>query len=68
MATRKTKDLESIRELVHESINTHHEEFLINLIHKLQVQYNELAILVTLGEFKSNWSHKKLLDYVTKEV
>lgn len=68
MATRKTKDLESIRELVHESINTHHEEFLINLIHKLQVQYNELARLVTSGEFKNSWSHKKLLDYVTKEV
>ena len=65
---KKTKDLESIRELVHESISTHNEEFLINLIYKLQTQYKELAELSTFGEFKNTWSHKKLLDYITKEI
>lgn len=68
MPPKKTKDLDSIRVLVYESINTHNEEFLVNLIHKLQLQYNELAKLVTFGEFRNSWSHKKLLDYVTKQV
>lgn len=67
MTAKKRKDLESIRELVNESISTHNEEFLINLIYKLQIQYNELAQLSTLGQFKNSWSHKKLLDYITKE-
>jgi hypothetical protein len=70
MAKRKKsiKDLEAIREVVFEAIRTHNEEFLIELIYKLQEEYNDIAKLSTMGEYKSTWTHKKTLDYITKET
>jgi hypothetical protein len=62
------KDLEAIRELVNECIATHQEEFLINLIYKLKHEYHELARLSTFDSYKETWSHKKLLDFLTKEM
>jgi hypothetical protein len=70
MAKRKknVKTIEAIRELVLEAISTHNEEFLVELIYKLQEEYNDIAKLSTMGEHKSFWTHKKTLDYITKET
>lgn len=64
---RPKKDLDSIRELVIECVATHQEEFLVNLLYELQREYRELARLSTLDAYRETWSHKKLLDYLTKE-
>lgn len=62
------KTLDSIREVVLEAISTHNEEFLVELIYKLQEEYNDIAKLSTMGEHKNTWTHKKTLDYITKEI
>ena len=66
--TEKIENLEAIRELVNEAISTHNEEFIIQLIYKIQLEYYELARLATLDSFEVTWTHKQLLDYVTKEM
>jgi hypothetical protein len=70
MAKRKKniKNLEAIREVVFEAINTHNEEFLVQLIYRLKEEYNDIARLSTMGEHKGAWTHKKTLDYITKET
>lgn len=69
MAKKKNiKSLESIRTLVIEAIATHNEEFIVELIYKLQQEYNDIAKLSTYGEYKSSWTHKKTLDFITKEI
>lgn len=65
---KKTKDLDSLREVVYECINTNNIEFLVKLLHTMQEEYNEIAQLSTFGEYKSSWSHKRVLDYITKET
>lgn len=64
----KDKDLEALREVVYECINTNNIEFVVQLLHKLQSEYNEVATLSTFGSYEKNWSHKKVLDYITKEI
>lgn len=70
MAKRKKniKDVDAIREFVHDCIATHNEEVLIDLIARQQQDYSELATLSTFGQYQKNWSHKKVLDYITKEI
>lgn len=68
MRRKKISNLDAVRELVHDAINTNSIEFLVKLIHNLQTEYVELAELSTLAQYKPTWSHKKVLDYVTKEV
>jgi len=60
--------LEAIRDIVLEAIRTHNEEFLVDLIYKLQEEYYDIAKLSTLGEHEHSWTHKKTLDYITKEI
>lgn len=64
---KKPKDIESLREFVYECITTNNEEFLVKLLSNLQSEYEEIATLSTLGNYRKNWSHKKVLDYITKE-
>lgn len=68
MNRKKVKNLDAVRDLVNEAIRTNSIEFLVMLINNLQTEYVELAELATLSQYKSTWSHKKVLDYVTKEV
>jgi hypothetical protein len=65
---KKTDNIEAVRNLVNEAIQTNSIEFLVKLIHNLQKEYVELAELATLSSYQPTWSHKKLMDYVTKEV
>lgn len=60
--------LDSIRRLMGDSISSHNEEVIVNLIFKLEKEYVELAELSTMGEYKRNWTHQQVLDYVTKEI
>lgn len=60
--------LDSIRKLMSDSITSHNEEVIVSLIFKLEKQYVELAELSTMGEYQRNWTHKQVLDYVTKEI
>lgn len=60
--------LDAIRKLLGESIATHNEEVIVNLIFQLEKEYVELAQLSTMGEYKRNWTHLQVLDYITKEL
>jgi len=60
--------MDSIRKLLSDSIYAHNEEVIVNLIFKLEKEYTELAELSTMGEYKRNWTHQQVLDYVTKET
>lgn len=60
--------LEAVRKLVGDSIYSKNEEIIVNLIFRLEKEYVELAQLSTLGEYKRNWTHEQVLDYVTKEI
>lgn len=60
--------LDAIRKLLSDSIYSHNEEVIVNLIFKLEKEYVELAKLSTFGEYKREWTHPQLLDYITKEM
>lgn len=69
MRKKKNKDnIQAIRDIVNEAINTGHEEFLVDIIYKLQEEYYEIATLSTMGEYQKTWTHKQTLDYITKEI
>lgn len=65
---KKPQDIDSLREVINECIGTNNVEFLVQLLDRLQTEYNEIAELSTLGKYKKSWSHKKVLDYITKEI
>jgi len=65
---KKIDNVDSLREVVNDCINTNNIEFLIQLLHRLQTEYNEIAKLSTFGNYREGWSHKKVLDYITKEI
>jgi hypothetical protein len=60
--------LDAIRKLIGDSIYSKNEEVIANLIFRLEKEYVELAELSTYGEYKRNWTHKQVLDFVTKET
>lgn len=60
--------LDAIRKLLSDSIYSHNEEVIVNLIFKLEKEYVELAQLSTLGEYRRDWTHPQVLDYITKEM
>jgi hypothetical protein len=60
--------LDSIRILLEDSIKSHNEEVIVNLIFRLEKEYVELAKLSTFGEYKRDWTHSQVIDYVTKET
>jgi len=51
--------------IIDECIKTDRLTFLANMILTLQKDYQEVASLSTDGEYRSNWSHKQVLDYLT---
>ena len=57
--------LNSMRQLVNESIFSHNEEYLAQLMHKNLEEYKELALLVTEGQYKKTWTHRDVLNFVT---
>lgn len=59
---------EEIANLVTECFLVHQEAVLVNLILELELDYIELANLATMGEYKSSWTHKQVLDYITNEI
>jgi hypothetical protein len=60
--------IELIRDLILECISTNNLEVIVELIHKLEIEYNEIANLATLGEYDVSWGHLKTIDYITKET
>jgi hypothetical protein len=38
------------------------------LIVQLEKDYRELAQLATFGEYKNDWTHEQVLDYITEET
>lgn len=60
--------LDAIRKLVGESVYSKNEEIIVNLIYRLEKEYVELAQLSTYGEYKRNWTHDQVLDFITKET
>jgi len=59
---------EMLAALVTDCIISHNEAIIVKLLAELEKQYQELARLSTMGEYKSDWTHKQVLDYVTYET
>jgi hypothetical protein len=60
--------IDVIRDLISECLSTNNQEILVNLIYRLELEYNEIANLATLGEYNVSWGHLKTIDYITKET
>ena len=60
--------LKSIETLVSDCYIAHQESIIVQLIAKLEQQYDELATLSTMGQYEKDWTHKKVLDYITFET
>jgi len=60
--------LKSIETLVMDCIWAHQEAIIVKLIAQLEEDYAELAKIVTMGEYKASWTHKRLIDYICKEL
>ena len=56
----------AVLKMVEECIKKKEIKFLAKLILKLQKDYIEIAALASDGQYQETWSHKKLLDYLTK--
>lgn len=65
----KKNKIESTREdiykLVDECIMTHNESILVELIYRLEKEYVEVATLATMGDYKGNWTHGEVINYIT---
>jgi hypothetical protein len=51
--------------IIDECIKTDRLTFLANMFITLQKDYQEIASLSTDGEYRSSWTHKQVLDYLT---
>lgn len=56
---------EKVSRLVYDCLSAHQEIILIKLIAQLEEEYKEIAQLSTNGEYKDDWTHKQVLDYLT---
>jgi|688.fasta_scaffold08351_19 hypothetical protein len=56
-----------LTKLVHECIATHNEIILIETIARLEKNYIDLAMLSTLGQYKTTWTHEEVINYLTYE-
>lgn len=68
MARKKNKvesDRDELYNLVNECIISHNEALLVELIYRLEKEYVDIALLSTMGEYKGNWTHAELLNYIT---
>ena len=59
---------EEIESLVNDCIISNNSIILVQLIVQLEKDYRELAQLTTFGEYKNDWTHDKVLDYITEET
>lgn len=59
---------EILSALVMDCIISHNEAIIVKLLAELEKQYQELAKLSTMGEYKDDWTHQQVLDYVTYET
>ena len=57
-----------LRELVTDCFVAHQPEIIIRLLIQLEDEYLEIAKLATMGEYKTTWTHKQVLDYITYET
>ncbi len=58
-------DREQIEDLVNECINTHNELILVELIYRLEHEYIDIARLATYDDYKKNWTHQEVVNYIT---
>ena len=63
----KGRNAEDIRLLVYECIASHNEEVLVQLIWRLEQDYIDIARLSTYDEYERNWTHAKVINYLTYE-
>jgi hypothetical protein len=56
---------EDIAKLVNECIVTNGEAVLAELIYRLEKEYVEIALLATMGEYKSSWTHVEVMNHIT---
>lgn len=54
-------------DLIEECMHNNRIEFLAELIIKLESEYIEIARISTDDNYKSNWTHLQVLDYLTYE-
>jgi|688.fasta_scaffold292240_5 hypothetical protein len=54
-------------EVINTCIKENKLTFLANLICSLQRDYEEVCTLATMGEYKTSWTHKMVMDYLTFE-
>jgi hypothetical protein len=59
---------EEIESLVNDCIISNNSIILVQLIVQLEKDYRELAQLATFGEYKNDWTHEQVLDYITEET
>lgn len=59
---------DAIEVLVSDCIIAHQEAIIVKLIAQLEEEYEELALLASMGEYKGSWTHRDLLDYITYET
>lgn len=60
-----SSDIENMLNLINNCIKSNKLEFLANVILKLQKEYIEICELSTDGEFKPDWTHEKVLNYLS---
>lgn len=58
----------AIQILVSDCIMAHQESIIVKLIAELEQDYVELAKLSTMGEYKEDWTHQQVLNYITYET
>ena len=63
MSAREEK---AISKLLQKCIKEKETDIIVKLKLRLQKDYIEMALLATDGQYKEHWSHKKVLDYLTK--
>lgn len=61
------KKLQDTIDLIEECMHSNKIEFLANLIIKLESEYIDIARIATDDNYKPNWTHTEVLDYLTYE-
>jgi len=61
----QSTEIKDMIAMINNCITNDKLEFLATLIVNLQTEYQEIAALSTDGEYKTNWTHHQVLDYLT---
>jgi type IV secretory pathway VirB4 component len=67
MSSNKNRSINETLDFIEECIHSNKLEFLAQLIVKLESEYIEIARISTDDNYKSNWTHLQVLDYLTYE-